>query len=119
MTYLMFCYPGWSTCKKAREWLAENNISYEEKHIVKEAPAQEDLLKWSLMAEKPIQKFFNTSGVKYRRMELPVKQAEMSDQEKAALMSEDGMLIKRPLLIGEDFVLNGFKIPEWEEKLLP
>lgn len=118
MTYLMFCYPGWSTCQKAREWLADKGISYEEKHIVKEAPSKEELLNWSSRFNVPLQKLFNTSGVKYRRLELPLKQEQMSEEEKAVLMSEDGMLIKRPLLIGPDFLLSGFKIEQWEEKLL-
>lgn len=114
----MFCYPGWSTCKKARDWLEAHGISYKERNIKTENPKKEELLQWNKQYQAPLEKFFNTSGVLYRRNELALKLPTMSQEEMADWLGSDGMLVKRPLLIGPNFVLNGFKETEWEQRLL-
>lgn len=118
MEYLFICYSKWTTCRKARTWLDENNIKYIERPIKEENPRAEELGKWIEKSDYPIKRFFNTSGKIYRELGLRDKLEEMSQEEKIEILSSDGMLVKRPLLVGEDLVLVGFKEKEWEEKLI-
>ena len=111
------CYPKCSTCQKARKWLDENNIEYEFRDIKLENPSLEELTDWYKLSGLPLRKFFNTSGLLYKSMELKTKLPNMTDEEMLALLATDGMLVKRPLAIGDDFVLVGFKEAEWVEKL--
>lgn len=114
---IFMCYTKCSTCQKAKKWLDANGIAYEERPIKEENPSAEELKAWHQMSGLPLKKFFNTSGMLYKEMKLKDKLPEMNDEEKYALLATDGMLVKRPLLIGENFVLTGFKEAEWEEKL--
>lgn len=111
------CYPKCTTCKKAQKWLDENNIEYTLRDIKTENPDFDELQKWYQISGKPLKKFFNTSGLIYRSMELKDKLPQMSENEMLQLLSTDGMLVKRPLLVSDDFVLIGFKQSEWEEVL--
>ena len=111
------CYPKCTTCQKARKWLDENNIEYEFRDIKLENPSLEELTAWYKLSGLPLRKFFNTSGLLYKSMELKTKLPNMTDEEMLALLATDGMLVKRPLAIGDDFVLVGFKEAEWVEKL--
>ena len=111
------CYPKCTTCQKARKWLDENNIEYEFRDIKLENPSIEELTAWYKLSGLPLRKFFNTSGLLYKSMELKTKLPNMTDAEMLALLATDGMLVKRPLVIGDDFVLVGFKEAEWAEKL--
>ena len=111
------CYSKCSTCQKARKWLDENNIEYEFRDIKTENPSLEELTAWHKRSGLPLKKFFNTSGLLYKSMELKTKLPNMTDEEMLALLATDGMLVKRPLAIGDDFVLVGFKEAEWAEKL--
>lgn len=110
-------YPKCSTCRNAKKWLDENNVSYQNRHIVENTPTTSELTTWIKMSGLEIKKFFNTSGLKYKELGLKDKLPTMSDSEKINLLSTDGMLIKRPLVIGENFVLIGFKENEWKEIL--
>ena len=111
------CYPKCSTCQKARKWLDENNIEYEFRDIKLDNPSLEELSAWHKLSGLPLKKFFNTSGLLYKSMELKTKLPNMTDEEMLALLATDGMLVKRPLAIGDDFVLVGFKEAEWTERL--
>ena len=111
------CYPKCTTCQKARKWLDENNIEYEFRDIKLENPSLEELTAWYKLSGLPLRKFFNTSGLLYKSMELKTKLPNMTDEEMLALLATDGMLVKRPLAIGDDFVLVGFKEAEWVENL--
>ena len=111
------CYPKCSTCQKARKWLDENNIEYEFRDIKIENPSLDELTAWYKLSGLPLRKFFNTSGLLYKSMELKSKLPTMTDEEMLALLAADGMLVKRPLAIGDDFVLVGFKEAEWAERL--
>ena len=111
------CYPKCTTCQKARKWLDENNIEYEFRDIKLENPSLEELTAWYKQSGLPLRKFFNTSGLLYKSMELKNKLPNMTDEEMLAILATDGMLVKRPLTIGDDFVLVGFKEAEWVEKL--
>ena len=111
------CYPKCTTCQKARKWLDENNIEYEFRDIKTENPSIEELTAWHMLSGLSLRKFFNTSGLLYKSMELKTKLPNMTDAEMLALLATDGMLVKRPLAIGDDFVLVGFKEAEWVEKL--
>ena len=115
MKNLFIEYPKCSTCKKAKKWLETNNINFEDRHILDETPSAQELEKWIKMSGKEIKKFFNTSGLKYKGLNLKEKLPNMEDKEKIELLASDGMLIKRPLLISEDTVLIGFKESEWKE----
>lgn len=117
MKNLFIEYPKCSTCKKAKKWLDENNIKYEDRNIIEDTPNEEELKKWIKESELDIKRFFNTSGLKYKEMNLKEKLPNMSDDEKVKLLASDGMLIKRPLLINEEQILVGFKINEWEKVL--
>ena len=110
-------YPPCTTCKKARKWLEEHGIFFEARNIKTENPTAEELKEWHKKSGLPLKKFFNTSGQLYRGMELKDKLPAMSEEEQYALLSTDGMLVKRPLLIDEGWVLVGFKEAEWAEKL--
>ena len=111
------CYPKCTTCQTARKWLDENNIEYEFRDIKAENPSLEELTAWYKLSGLPLRKFFNTSGLLYKSMELKTKLTNMTDEEMLSLLATDGMLVKRPLAIGEKFVLVGFKEAEWVEKL--
>ena len=111
------CYPKCTTCQKARKWLDENNIEYEFRDIKIENPSIEELTAWYKLSGLPLRKFFNTSGLLYKSMELKTKLPNMTDDEMLSLLATDGMLVKRPLAIGDDFVLVAFKEAEWVEKL--
>ena len=111
------CYPKCTTCQKASKWLDENNIEYEFRDIKIENPSLEELTAWYKLSGLPLRKFFNTSGLLYKSMELKTKLPNMTDDEMLALLATDGMLVKRPLASGDDFVLVGFKEAEWVEKL--
>ncbi len=110
------CYPKCTTCQKAKRWLDDRNIEYELRDIKLDNPTLEELKEWHEKSGLPLKKFFNTSGLLYKSMELKSKLPLMSDEEMLNLLATDGMLVKRPLLVGENFVLVGFKEAEWEEK---
>ena len=112
------CYPRCSTCKKAQKWLDDNGIEYKYRDIKEKNPTEKELRKWHKKSGLPLKKFFNTSGMKYRELGLSKRLPDMSEEEQIQLLASDGMLVKRPLLIGDDFVLTGFREKEWEEKLL-
>ena len=111
------CYPKCTTCQKARKWLDVNDIEYEFRDIKTENPTAEELAAWHKASGLPLKRFFNTSGLLYKSMELKTKLPNMTDEEMLELLATDGMLVKRPLAIGDDFVLVGFKEAEWVEKL--
>mgnify|MGYP003370827746 FL=1 len=111
---LFVCYPKCSTCKKARKWLEENGIAFDERDIKEENPTRKELVKWHKQSGLPLRKFFNTSGMLYRELQLKDKLPKMSDDEMLDLLATDGMLVKRPLLITDDAVFVGFKQAEWE-----
>ena len=113
----VYCYPRCTTCKKAIKWLEENGINYEYKHIVEETPSKEDIKKYYKESGLPLKRFFNTSGNVYKELNLKEKLAEMSEDEHFEILASNGMVLKRPLLVGKDFVLVGFKEAEWVEKL--
>ncbi|EDP27187.1 arsenate reductase family protein [Coprococcus eutactus] len=112
------CYPKCSTCQKAKKWLDENKIEYMERHIVDDNPTYEELKKWYEKSGLPLKRFFNTSGMLYKEMKLKDKLPDMSEDEQLQLLATNGMLVKRPLVVAEDFVLTGFKEKEWTEKML-
>ena len=107
-------YPKCSTCQKAKKWLDENGVAYTARHIVEQNPSAEELRDWSQRSGLPLKRFFNTSGLRYKALELKDKLPHMSDEEQFALLATDGMLVKRPLVVGDGFVLAGFKPAEWE-----
>ena len=110
-------YPKCSTCRKAKKWLDENGVEYTDRHIVEQNPSVEELKMWHEKSGLPLKKFVNTSGMRYRELNLKDRLPQMSEEEQYELLSSDGMLVKRPLVIGEEFVLTGFKESEWEENL--
>ena len=110
------CYPKCTTCQKAKKWLDDNKIEYNLRDIKENNPSFEELSVWYKMSGLPLKKFFNTSGLLYKSMELKTKLPTLSDEEQLKLLATDGMLVKRPLVIGKDFVLVGFKESEWSEK---
>ena len=115
MTFI--CYPKSTTCRKAQKWLDENGISYTFRDIKMEHPTYEELAAWHRRSGLPLKKFFNTSGLLYKSMELKDRLPAMSEDEMLKLLAADGMLVKRPLLVGDDFVLVGFREAEWAERL--
>lgn len=115
---LFVYYPKCSTCRKAKKWLEENNLEFQEKDIVEDTPTVEELKEWYQKSDLPLKRFFNTSGMKYRELKLKDKLPEMSDDEQLELLATDGMLVKRPVIVTDDVVLTGFRQKEWEEKLL-
>lgn len=113
MKYLFVCYPKCSTCNKAKKFLIENNIGFEERNIKEDNPSKKELKEWLSKSTYPIKRFFNTSGKLYRELNLKEKLLEMTEDEKLDLLSTDGMLVKRPIIVGDDIVLVGFKENEW------
>ena len=114
---LFLCYPKCSTCQKAKAYLDAAGISYILRDIKTENPTEQELRQWHKLSGLPLKKFFNTSGLQYRALELTKKLPDMTEDQQFALLATDGMLVKRPLLIGEDFVLVGFKQADWEAKV--
>ena len=114
---LFLCYPKCSTCQKAKAWLDERGISYELRDIKTDNPTAEELTLWYRKSGLPLKKFFNTSGLQYKALGLKDKLPGISEAEQLALLATDGMLVKRPLLVGDSFVLTGFRAAEWETAL--
>lgn len=112
---LFVCYPKCSTCQKAKMWLETQGISFDLRDIKMENPTKEELRLWWQRSGLPLKRFFNTSGLQYKALELKDKLPTMSEEQQLELLATDGMLVKRPLLIGEDFVHVGFRQAEWEE----
>lgn len=119
MPVLFLEYPKCSTCKKARKWLDEHGVDYVARHIVEDRPTSAELAEWHARSGLPPRRFFNTSGMKYRELGIKSKlDAGMTDDACFELLATDGMLVKRPLVVGDDFVLVGFKEKDWEAVLL-
>ena len=114
---LFICYPKCSTCQRAQKWLDENGVQYTLRDIKTDNPSYEELAAWHERSALPLKKLFNTSGLLYKSMGLKDKLPAMSEDEMLRLLASDGMLVKRPLLISDDFVLVGFKQTEWESKI--
>ena len=114
---LFLCYSRCSTCKKAQKWLDEQGIAYTQRDIKEDNPTLQELETWHQASALPLKKFFNTSGQQYRALGLKDKLPEISEEEQLALLATDGMLVKRPILVGEDFVRTGFRQAEWETAL--
>lgn len=117
MKYLFICYPKCSTCRKAKKYLDTNKIDYEFRDIKEDNPSKEELKDWIKKSNLDIKKFFNTSGTIYRELNLKDKLSSMTDDEKIELLATDGMLVKRPILVGRDKVLVAFKEEEWDKGL--
>lgn len=115
---LVLVYRKCSTCLKALKWLEGNQVEFEERPIVEENPTYEELKEWHGKSGLPLKKFFNTSGLLYKEMNLKEKLPAMSEEEQLKLLSTNGKLVKRPLVVGDDFVLTGFKEAQWAEKML-
>lgn len=111
-------YPKCTTCKRAKAWLEEHGVAYEDRHIVEENPTVEELERWQQQSGCPLKKFFNTSGLLYKNMNLKDRLPGMPQEEQLALLASDGMLVKRPLVITDDVILIGFKEEQWQQ-LLP
>ncbi len=114
---LVLCYPKCSTCRKALDYLNDRGISYDLRDIKEENPSQAELRQWWQASGLPLKKFFNTSGLQYKALGLKDRLPTMTEDEQLALLATDGMLVKRPLVVGEDFVLTGFKQADWDEKI--
>ena len=114
---LFVCYPKCTTCQKALAWLDAHGLSYEIRNIKEQNPTEEELRAWHTKSGLPLRRFFNTSGLSYKALGLKEKLPNMTEEEQLALLAGDGMLIKRPLLVGDDFVLTGFRQAEWEARL--
>ena len=117
MNLTVLCYKKCSTCQKALKWLDANGIAYAERPIKEQNPTLEELKEWYGMSGLSLKRFFNTSGMKYKELKLKDKLPAMTEEEQLELLASDGMLVKRPVLVGNDFVLTGFKEKEWTEKL--
>ena len=115
MSILFLEYPKCSTCQKAKKWLEENGIPFEDRHIVEQNPTAEELKQWHQKSGMPLKKFFNTSGMAYRDLGLKDKFATMTEEEQYALLATNGMLVKRPLVVADNMILTGFKQAEWEK----
>lgn len=111
------CYPKCTTCRKAANWLDGHGVEYEMRDIRADRPGAEELAAWHALSGLPLRKFFNTSGLLYKSMELKNRLPDMSDSEMLELLASDGMLVKRPLAVGDDFVLVGFREAEWEARI--
>ena len=114
---LLIEYPKCTTCQRAKKWLEENHITYTERHIVENNPSYDELKEWYEKSGLPLKKFFNTSGLLYKELQLKDKLPTMSEEEQLRLLASNGMLVKRPLIVGEELVLTGFKETEWAEKI--
>ena len=112
---LFVCYPKCSTCQKAKAWLQERGVAFDERDIKQDNPTEQELRAWHEKSGLPLKRFFNTSGLQYKALGLKDKLPNMSEEEQLALLATNGMLVKRPLVVGDDFVLVGFKEAEWEE----
>lgn len=117
MKYKFICYPKCGTCRKARKFLEENKIEFEERNIKEDNPKADELKDWIDKSGYPIKRFFNTSGIIYREMNLKDKLQDMTDEEKIELLATDGMLVKRPIIVGDDTVLVAFKEEEWSKHI--
>lgn len=115
---LFVCYPKCSTCQKAKAWLQERGVAFDERDIKQDNPTEQELRAWHEKSGLPLKRFFNTSGLQYKALGLKDKLPAMTEDEQYVLLATDGMLVKRPLLVGEDFVLPGFKPADWEKALL-
>ena len=115
---IFVCYPKCTTCQKAKKWLEENGIAFEERHIKDNNPTIEELKEWHRKSGQPLKKFFNTSGLLYKELKLKDRLPTMSEEEMLTLLATDGMLVKRPILIGDGFVLVGFNEAEWKKHCL-
>lgn len=113
MNRLFIEYPKCSTCKRAKKYLEENHVEFTDRHIVEQNPTKEELTEWIARGGQPVKKFFNTSGMLYREMELKDKLPTMSEEDQIALLASNGMLVKRPLIVEDDRILIGFKEKEW------
>ncbi len=111
-------YPKCSTCRKAKKWLDTHNVTYVDRHIVENNPTYDELKQWHEKSGLPLKKFFNTSGIMYKNLQLKDKLQTMSEEEQLKLLATNGMLVKRPLIVDGDMVLTGFREAEWAEKLL-
>ena len=114
---LFLCYPACTTCKKAEKWLEDRKIPVEKRHIKEDNPSEAELRSWYERSGLPLKRFFNTSGLKYKELELSKRLPAMPEEEQFRLLASDGMLVKRPILVGESFVLVGFREAEWEKAL--
>ena len=114
MAYLFVEYPKCTTCQKAKKWLEENGVPYIDRHIVEQNPTAEELKEWQTRSGLPLKRFFNTSGLLYKSMQLKDQLPDMPPEEQFDLLATNGMLVKRPILVGDDFVLVGFRPAEWE-----
>ena len=117
MKVLFIEYPKCTTCQKAKRWLDKNKINYTDRHIKEDNPTYDELKEWYEKSGLPLKRFFNTSGMLYKSMNLKDKLPDMSDEEQLRLLASDGMLVKRPLIVTDNAILTGFKEKEWEEKL--
>ncbi len=115
MSYLFVEYPKCSTCKKAKKWLEEQGFDFVDRHIAEDKPSAEEITAWWKQSGLPLKKFFNTSGQLYRQLELKDKLPAMSEEEQIALLATNGMLVKRPILVGDDVVLVGFREAAWAQ----
>lgn len=115
MSVLFVEYPKCSTCQKAKKWLDQRGVEYKDRHIKEQNPKEEELREWHARSGLPLRKFFNTSGMLYKSLQLKEKLPQMSEEEQLRLLATDGMLVKRPLIVMEDQVLVGFKEAEWEK----
>jgi arsenate reductase len=111
------CYPKCSTCRKAKNWLESKGVAFEERHIKENRPTLEELRRWHKESGLPLRKFFNTSGRLYKELNLKDRLPAMSEEEQYALLASDGMMVKRPILVGDGFVLAGFNEEEWKAAL--
>ena len=111
------CYPKCTTCQKAKKWLDENGVNYELRDIKLDNPTFDELTKWYKVSSLPLKKFFNTSGLLYKSLDLKNKILTMTEDEMLKLLATNGMLVKRPLFVGDDFVLVGFKEADWKSKV--
>lgn len=118
MKMLVLVYKKCSTCQKALKWLEEHQVEFDERPIAEENPSYEELKEWHKKSGLPLKKFFNTSGLLYKELHLKEKLPEMSEEEQLALLAANGMLVKRPLVVGRDFVLTGFKEKEWADTII-
>ena len=114
---LFVCYPRCSTCKKAQAWLDANGVGYEPRDIKLQNPTESELRQWHRQSGLPLRRFFNTSGLQYKALSLKEKLPTMSEEEQFSLLASDGMLVKRPILVGDGFVLVGFREDEWAARI--